>query len=140
MTLYILDTNVIADLFRPDTTMQQRIKEARAGGNIFCIAQPVYYETLRGLLRKKAERKLSIFKRQLIPLFEWTPVIDADWELAAQYWAEAISKGKQLSDMDLLIAAIASRLDATIVSADEDFDALPVRRENWRGLTTNDSD
>jgi predicted nucleic acid-binding protein len=34
--------------------------------------------------------------------------------------------------VDLLIAAVAQRIDAVIVSADADFDHLSVRRENWR--------
>jgi predicted nucleic acid-binding protein len=34
--------------------------------------------------------------------------------------------------MDLLTAAMAMRLNAIIVSADDDFDALAVKRENWR--------
>jgi predicted nucleic acid-binding protein len=42
------------------------------------------------------------------------------------------TKGRQFSDMDLLIAAIAKRLDAILVSSDSDFDALPVTREDWR--------
>ncbi len=57
---------------------------------------------------------------------------DADWERAAQFWADSKSKGRQLSDIDILIAAIAHRIDAIIVSSDADFDALPVKRENWR--------
>jgi predicted nucleic acid-binding protein len=51
---------------------------------------------------------------------------------AAHYWSNAVSIGKQLSDMDFLIAALAHRLNAVIVSADTDFDALPVKREDWR--------
>jgi predicted nucleic acid-binding protein len=47
-------------------------------------------------------------------------------------WATAVSAGKQLSDIDLLLVAQAKRLDAVIVSADDDFDAFNVRRENWR--------
>lgn len=34
--------------------------------------------------------------------------------------------------MDLLIAAVAIRHDAIVVTADKDFDVLPVKRENWR--------
>jgi predicted nucleic acid-binding protein len=40
--------------------------------------------------------------------------------------------GNQLADVDLLIAAVATRLGDIIVSSDTDFDALPVKRENWR--------
>lgn len=56
----------------------------------------------------------------------------ADWRQAAHFWAEARNAGKQLSDVDLLIAALAYRLNATLVTSDNDFEALPVQHENWR--------
>ena len=67
-----------------------------------------------------------------MPLLDWLPLTDADWRQAAQFWADTRSTGKQLSDVDLLVAALAKRLDAIIISNDDDFDALPVKRENWR--------
>jgi predicted nucleic acid-binding protein len=48
---------------------------------------------------------------------------------AAELWSSTRSAGKQLSDVDLLLAALAVRMDAVIVSNDSDFDALPARRE-----------
>ncbi len=57
---------------------------------------------------------------------------DDDWRQAAQFWANAVNAGRQLADTDLLIAAIAKRVDGVVVTDDGDFDALPIRRENWR--------
>jgi predicted nucleic acid-binding protein len=37
-----------------------------------------------------------------------------------------------LSDVDVLLAALAHRLDGIIASSDSDYDPLPVKRENWR--------
>jgi predicted nucleic acid-binding protein len=51
---------------------------------------------------------------------------------ASELWAYAVANGRQLADVDLLVAALAIRHDALIVSADTDFDALPVKRDNWR--------
>lgn len=75
---------------------------------------------------------MRMYEEQVRPLFSWVPLIDDDWEQAAQFWSDARRKGKQLADVDCLLAAIAVRLNAIIVSADDDFDALPVNRENWR--------
>ncbi len=55
-----------------------------------------------------------------------------DWILAAQFWADMSRKGRQLAEIDLLVAALAYRLKVTIVSGDNDFMTLPVNRENWR--------
>ena len=96
------------------------------------LCQPVHYELLRGLIRTKATKKRSILQNRLIPAFDWVRLNDTDWLKAAEYWSNAITIGRQLSDMDFLLAALAYRLNAIIVSSDADFDALPIKRENWR--------
>jgi predicted nucleic acid-binding protein len=67
-----------------------------------------------------------------VPLLTWTSLTDGDWRQAAQFWADVTNAGKQLADTDLLVAAIALRVGGTVVTADDDFDALPIKRENWR--------
>lgn len=98
------------------------------------MCQPVYYELQRGLIAKNQMRKLPFLQSHIMPLLEYTELSDTDWMQAAQFWADANRTGKRLADIDLLLAALAYRLDAIIVSADNDFDALPVKRENWRNL------
>jgi predicted nucleic acid-binding protein len=70
----------------------------------------------------------------IVPELEWVALVDADWRQAAAFWAEARKAGKQLSDVDLLLAAMTLRLDGILVSADDDFDALAVKNENWRKM------
>lgn len=135
LTTFILDTNVIADRMRGIQAVSQKLKETVGAGHPVIMCVPVYYEVMRGLLKTHATRKQAVFEEEILPHLKWEPLTVADWQLAAQYWAEASNKGRQLSDVDLLIAALATRLNAVIVSADTDFDALPVRREDWR---TND--
>ena len=129
---YILDTNAVADFLNQFPATTSRVQTAIADDRRVYLAQPVHYEVLRGLLKAGATRKLSIFEQVFAPQLDWLLLTDADWRLAAQLWADATRKGKQLSDLDYLIAALAVRLDAVIVSDDNDFDALPVKRENWR--------
>jgi predicted nucleic acid-binding protein len=82
-------------------------------------------------LWKNASAKLQVLDT-LRQLLTWAELTDADWAQAARWWVETQSQGKQLADMDLLIAALTQRLDAVLVSADNDFDALAVPRVNWR--------
>jgi len=129
--IYLLDTNVLADFLNqklPLTKLTQIIQQ----GNRVCICRPVHYETMRGLTKVPSPRKLQVFNSQLLPMLEWVELRNADWEQATQYWAATTGSGKQLNDMDLLIGAIAVRLGAIVVTADDDFNALPIRRENWR--------
>lgn len=130
--VYLLDTNVISDLLKRNPVVYSHLQAARAGGDILSICQPVYYEIIRGLIWAGASAKLRILKEEFLPTIRWTLLMDDDWTQAAQYWAATVAAGRQLGDMDLLLAAIALRLNAVIVTSDQDFDALPIRRTNWR--------
>jgi predicted nucleic acid-binding protein len=55
--IYLLDTNVIADLMRDNETVRGRRDAVVRDGEIIGICQPVYFETLRGLLWAGATRQ-----------------------------------------------------------------------------------
>ena len=74
------------------------------------------------------------YEQIIKPQFVWVALTHEDWKKAGMLWAQARKDDKQLADMDLLIAAITLSLKGVLVSADEDFDALPTQRENWRTL------
>ena len=128
--IYVLDTNVLSDSLRSHVTVRTQIRAHRT--HSLCLCQPVDYEVRRGLLRKDAKTQLHLYETVIKPPFRWIPLVDDDWRQAARLWADAVSQGKQLADIDLLVAAIAIRLNAVIVTADDDFDTLPVQRINWR--------
>jgi predicted nucleic acid-binding protein len=136
--IYLLDTNAIADLMRDNETVRGHRDAVLRDGEIIGICQPVYFETLRGLLWVGATRQQQALDEIIVPELEWIPLVDADWRQAAAFWAEARKGGKQLSDVDLLIAAMTLRLDGILVSDDDDFDALPMKRENWRKLLSEE--
>ncbi len=129
--IYLFDTNAITDLMNahPNIVSQVRLRQ---NNHILALCQPVDYEIRRGLLWRVAPVKYQLYLNQIKPQFEWIALTDADWGQASQFWANTRSSGKQLVDVDLLLAALGTRLDAVIVSNDDDFDALSVKRENWR--------
>lgn len=126
---FILDTNIITALIKGDSNVLTQLETHRRDGIYLC--QPVYYESMRGLLWKKAEVKIATLQR-LRARLGWFQLLHSDWDRAGRLWVEAVGKGRHLADIDLLVAAIALRQDAVIISDDNDFDALPVKRENWR--------
>ena len=130
--IYILDTNVFTDLSRNHPTVTTHRDERIFSGDRLVLCQPVHYEIVRGLIKSNATKQLERFYAAIVPLYESVSLSDRDWLQAAQFWADVDNKGKKSSDIDLLLAALAQRLDAVIVSSDTDFDALPVKRENWR--------
>ncbi len=134
MTLLLLDTNVISDLLAPQADARSQAIAHHEAGDSLLICQSVYYEVLRGLLWRNATAKLDMLNKRVLPLFEWTELLDVDWQQAARFWADARLKGKQIGDPDLLLAALTYRLKATLVSNDNDFDALPIKRETWHSV------
>lgn len=131
---YILDTNVIAGRIRRHPQVLNRLTGASDDGHVLGLCDPVRYEVLRGFLRVNAMQKLRLFRETITPLMDHLALTDTDWQLAAQLWANMRNQGKQLSDVDLLIAALAQRLNAVVVTSDKDFDALSIQRENWRAV------
>jgi predicted nucleic acid-binding protein len=129
--IFLFDTNAISDLIEQNTTLADHIRSLQLSAQMI-LCSPVHYEVKRGLLYTGAQRKSQIYEQEIRPRFHWISLEDVDLELAARYWSDARRRGKQFSDIDLLIAAISVRLNGVIVSADSDFDALPIMRENWR--------
>ncbi|MCY3979265.1 MAG: PIN domain-containing protein [Chloroflexi bacterium] len=129
---YILDTNVIADRIRRHPQVIARLTQAGEAGNILGLCDPVRYEVSRGLLKVDAEQKLKFFQIEISPLMEYLALTTDDWQEAARLWAIMRNQGRQFSDVDLLIAALARRLDAVVVTADADFASLSVKSEDWR--------
>ncbi|MBI5958455.1 MAG: PIN domain-containing protein [Chloroflexi bacterium] len=130
--VYILDTNAVSDYINQFDPTTRRIKQAIREGHLLYLCQPVYYEVLRGLIKTNAAQKRRVFEEEFVSLLIDLPLTNDDWRQAAQFWVDAVSTGKQLADTDLLIAAIVKRVNGIVVSADADFDALPIKRENWR--------
>ena len=53
--------------------------------------------------------------------FENTPTLDEDYITAARFYNECRQKGVQGSHIDLLICAVAVRLNVSILTSDKDF-------------------
>lgn len=129
---YILDTNVIADRIRRHPLVLARLTQAGQAGHVLGLCDPVLYEVSRGLLKVNAERKMRFFREEISPLMDYLALINDDWQAAALLWAAMRNQGRQFSDVDLLIASLAQRMNAVVVTADADFAMLPIRSEDWR--------
>ena len=130
--IYLLDTNTISDLIEGHGQVLFRLSQNITAEHAIGLCSPIYYEVMRGLLWQNLRRKQAIFANTIRPQLDWIVTEDGDWLQTIQFWVDTKKNGRQLSDIDLLLAALAHRLDAVIVSSDNDFDALPVKRENWR--------
>jgi tRNA(fMet)-specific endonuclease VapC len=130
--IFVLDTNTVSYILREEAICLQNFTAAIRHKDQVLVPSPVYFEVKRGLIWRYATRQIERLDQKFMPNVERLDVIAEDWDTAAQLWADAVTMGKQLSDVDLLLAALAQRLGATIATSDDDFDAFPVRRVDWR--------
>ena len=82
------------------------------------IIGPIRQEILSGY---SEFRKYRIIKQKL-SYFENTPILDSDYELAAEFSNKCRKKGVQGSHIDFLICAVANRIDVPIYTNDKDFE------------------
>jgi tRNA(fMet)-specific endonuclease VapC len=131
LTRYLLDTNVISELIRnPQGRAAQRL--AKAGEENICTSIIVAAE-LRYGCAKRGSQKLTKAAEDLLAEIDVLPFeAPADAEYGA-IRAALESIGKPIGGNDLLIAAHARSLGATIVSAnaDEFRRVRDLRVENW---------
>lgn len=81
------------------------------------IIGPIRQEVLSGY---SDPRKFKVLKETL-SFFDNTPIVDHDYELAAEFCNKCREKGIQGSHTDFLICAVAARLDVPIFTTDNDF-------------------
>lgn len=82
------------------------------------IIGPIRQEILSGY---SDLRKYRIIKEKL-SYFANTPILDADYEVAAEFSNKCRKKGVQGSHIDFLICAVANRIGIPIFTNDKDFE------------------
>ena len=128
----MLDTNTVSALMKGHPAIAERmIATMRADVG---ITQVTVAEIEFGLRYLPASRRRRLLQEQ------WNVISP---ELIRLPWDDQVSRafgerkarlekaGNRMSDFDLAIAAHAIAHGAIIVTADEGFDRLGIRRENW---------
>lgn len=131
MTHYMLDTNILSDLIRnPQGKAAKRI--AKVGENNVCTSVIVAAELRYGCAKSGSERLFKVVEDLLGEI----DVLPFDVPSDAEYGgirAELEAAGKPIGGSDLLIAAHAYAVGATIVTANMDeFKRIRgLKVENW---------
>ncbi len=126
----MLDTNIVSDLIRnPAGPAAQR---ARTAGDAVCVSVVVAAELRYGCARKGSPRLL----RRVEEFLSEVPVLPFDVPADREYGgirAELETDGRPIGSNDLLIAAHARTLDATVVTANVgEFRRIRgLKVENW---------
>jgi tRNA(fMet)-specific endonuclease VapC len=131
LTRYLLDTNVISDLIRnPQGKAARRI--ARAGDDNICTSIIVAAELRYGCAKSGSNRLLRAVEDLLgeIAVLPFDVLADTDY---GRIRREIETAGKPIGGNDLLIAAHAKAIGATVVTANtEEFKRIRgLNVENW---------
>ena len=131
---YVVDTNIWIEFLRKNPKVRTRLREKLAQRNPIneiCIIPVVYYELLRGLEKRRDQGNINFIKTYwaMLSYYEATRPI---WDEAIRLWVMAIRQNTMPGDRDLLIAAFALQLSATVVSRNvRHFSVFGLSIENW---------
>lgn len=133
-TTYLFDTNILSDMMRnPNGVASQRFQQiAKSTPDIrLCTSVVVQCELLFGLRRRTNPRWQTHYEKVLESV-EILPLTSTVVPSYASLRSTLEAAGTPIGANDLLIAAHALTLQATLVSADADFLRVPgLQLENW---------
>ena len=129
---YLLDTNHVGHAVTPGSVVRDRIAELRRLGAKVGTCVPVLCEIEAGIQQVSAP---EAYRRNLERLLRQVRVWPIDFPTARLYGAiyhDLKGRGRVLSQVDIMLAALARQMQLTLITSDRDFEALPdLPRENW---------
>jgi predicted nucleic acid-binding protein len=128
---YLLDADTLNYLLKARSPVTERFREAIRVGADFALSLTVHYQITRYLKLKGASRVLHEY-RSLVSGWATVGLDNVDWDTAADLWAQRHQMGKPIEDSDLLIAVMALRTGATLVTNNlRHFTDLGLVAETW---------
>jgi tRNA(fMet)-specific endonuclease VapC len=128
----LLDTNHLSEALRPVSRVRDRIGQLRLMGVRIGTCVPVLCELEAAFPSGKRGEAYRLALQRLLARVRLWPL---EREVAHQYgeiFQELRRRGRVLSQVDMMLAALARQMDLTLVTTDRDFEALPdLRTENW---------
>jgi tRNA(fMet)-specific endonuclease VapC len=132
---YLLDCNHFSAALRKVSSLRERIQQQRKAGHRFISCHPVLCELEVGILQTSRPEEN---RRRLAQLLRHVRLWPLDAETARLYgmvYIELRRHGRVLSQVDMMLAALARQHKLTVLTTDRDFEALTdLRVENWAGL------
>jgi len=135
--IFLLDTNAVIGLLKNDPPhLRKRLKRVVGRGGAIAVSAIVLYELWYGVMRSRRQRenteRLRVF---LSGAVEVVPFDEEDATIAGELRAALERDGTPIGPYDLLIAAQALRLNATLVTANaaEFARVRGLARQDWSG-------
>jgi tRNA(fMet)-specific endonuclease VapC len=132
MAGYLLDTSHLSAAVRTRSAVRSRIQDARSRGIRFGTCIPVLYELEVGIHQVQNP---GLYRKALARFLAQATLWPLDLATAQVYGALYLDlrrRGRVLSQVDLMLGALARRFELTLLTTDRDFEAVPdLRVENW---------
>ncbi len=130
---YVIDTNIWIRVLRKEKKVKGPLEAALARNDAIFIAAIVYFELRRGLQARGDTKSIQFIEDFLASKSDvYQECSQPVWDTATGLWVTARKNNQARGDADILIAAFARQLDATVVTDNEKhFIHLGVPIENW---------
>jgi predicted nucleic acid-binding protein len=129
---YLLDTNHASAAIRRVSPLRERIHELIRGGVRVGTCMPVICELEAAIQQTK---RPTAARRTLDRLLHTVRLWPVDREVArvfGEIYCDLRHRGRALSYVDIVLAALCKLMDLTLLTTDRDFEALPdARTEDW---------
>lgn len=132
MANYLLDTNHLGAIVDGNPKILGHLDSRRVAGNKLGICVPVLCEYEIRLQESKRQRRNRGLFNELLKGFRIWPMDERTTVLYGHVYHEVHAIGRVLSQVDMMIAALARQQKLIIATTDRDFEALPdIKTENW---------
>lgn len=125
------DTNTLSYILRSRQPVLDHFEASLRQGCSFLLAPVAHYELLRYLDLKGADRLLRLYE-SIVSSWQRCEMTFEDWDDAAHLWADRHRAGRSVSDLDLLLATLARKHDAVLVTSNtKHFEGLDIPLADW---------
>jgi tRNA(fMet)-specific endonuclease VapC len=132
MAGFLLDTNHLSSAVRPGSSVRGRMRAARSRGDRLGVCVPVLCEAQVGAQQVKHPLEYQKALNRLLAQLRIWPLDVETARLYGEIYLYLRERGRALSQVDIMQAALARQMNLTVLTADRDFEALPeIRTENW---------
>jgi tRNA(fMet)-specific endonuclease VapC len=129
---YLVDNNHLSAAIARVSQIRERMYQLHREGTKVGTCLPVTCELETGM---QQTRDPDGYRRRLGHLLSHVRLWPIDRQVARLYgqvYIELKRQGRALSQVDMMLAALARSMGLTILTSDRDFEALPdIRTENW---------
>ena len=128
---FLPDTNTLNYLLKGRQHVVSRFEKAASEDATFLLSSIAHFELTRYLDLKEAHKLLRDYQK-ITASWPHINLEFRDWGEAARLWAHRHRNGQGISDLDLLLAALARRAEAILVTSNvRHFQGLGVELEDW---------